>query len=219
LDARFIFVSSQCHGRSSLTSGFDDIFQQLAAGQNMVEVITGAFLLIGLLAIVLSAMSALLSSSLCALRYDVVPLLIAEPPSTGSPVNQIECRIDRPCGAPLASNHLRLRCSVASPSCTGKLPDRSSGSAPALFSRHRRGLGTSDEGASFRFLSSPVTSPWTILILSSSLLLQGNSRNGQKQSAANAITSEREAMIWLPSRVFDRLESHDAELRHRPRLV
>jgi hypothetical protein len=74
-------------GPSSLTSGLDDVFQQLAAGQNMIEVIAGTFLLIGLLAIVLSAMSALLSSSLCALRYDVVPLLIAGPPSTGSPVN------------------------------------------------------------------------------------------------------------------------------------
>ena len=73
-------------GPSSLTSGLDDVFQQLAAGQNLVEVIAGAFLLIGLLAIVLSAMSALLSASLCALRYDVVPLLIAGPPSTGSPV-------------------------------------------------------------------------------------------------------------------------------------
>ena len=74
-------------GPSSLTSGLDDVFQQLAAGQNMIEVIAGAFLLIGLLAIVLSAMSALLSSSLCALRYDVVPLLIAGPPPTGSAVN------------------------------------------------------------------------------------------------------------------------------------
>jgi hypothetical protein len=67
-------------------SGLNDVFQQLAAGQNLLEVIAGAFLLIGLLAIVLSAMSALLSSSLCAIRYDVVPLLIAGPPSTGSPV-------------------------------------------------------------------------------------------------------------------------------------
>ena len=75
-------------GPSSLTSGLDDVFQQLAAGQNMIEVIAGAFLLIGLLAIVLSAMSALLSSSLCALRYDVVPLLIARPPSTGSRCQQ-----------------------------------------------------------------------------------------------------------------------------------
>jgi hypothetical protein len=70
----------------SLTSGLNDVFQQLAAGQNLVEVIAGAFLMIGLLAIVLSAMSALLSASLCALRYDIVPLLIAEPPSTGCPV-------------------------------------------------------------------------------------------------------------------------------------
>jgi hypothetical protein len=74
-------------GPSRLTSGLDGVFQQLAAGQNMIEVIAGAFLLIGLLAIVLSAMSALLSSSLCALRYDVVPLLIARPPPTGSAVN------------------------------------------------------------------------------------------------------------------------------------
>ncbi|MGZ6565724.1 MAG: hypothetical protein ACXVH1_40465, partial [Solirubrobacteraceae bacterium] len=73
-------------GPSSLMSGLDDVFRQLAAGQNLVEVIAGAFMLIGLLAIVLSAMSALLSASLCALRYDVVPLLIAGPPSTGSPV-------------------------------------------------------------------------------------------------------------------------------------
>ena len=73
-------------GRSSRMSGLNDVFQQLAAGQNLLEVIAGAFLLIGLLAIVLSAMSALLSSSLCAIRYDVVPLLIAGPPSTGSPV-------------------------------------------------------------------------------------------------------------------------------------
>ena len=73
-------------GPSSPMSGLDDVFLQLAAGQNLVEVIAGAFMLIGLLAIVLSAMSALLSASLCALRYDVVPLLIAGPPSTGSPV-------------------------------------------------------------------------------------------------------------------------------------
>ena len=73
-------------GPSSLMSGLDDVFRQLAAGQNLVEVIAGAFMLIGLLAIVLSVMSALLSASLCALRYDVVPLLIAGPPSTGSPV-------------------------------------------------------------------------------------------------------------------------------------
>lgn len=73
-------------GRSSQMRGLNDVFQQLAAGQNLLEVIAGAFLLIGLLAIVLSAMSALLSSSLCAIRYDVVPLLIASPPSTGSPV-------------------------------------------------------------------------------------------------------------------------------------
>ncbi|MGZ3330321.1 MAG: hypothetical protein ACXU85_24485, partial [Xanthobacteraceae bacterium] len=73
-------------GPSSLMSGLDDVFRQLAAGQNLVEVIAGAFMLIGLFAIVLSAMSALLSASLCSLRYDVVPLLIAGPPSTGSPV-------------------------------------------------------------------------------------------------------------------------------------
>jgi len=78
----------------SLTSGLNDVFQQLAAGQNLVEVIAGAFMLIGLLAIVLSAMSALLSASLCALRYDVVPLLIAGPPSTGSPVTD-EARVRR----------------------------------------------------------------------------------------------------------------------------
>jgi hypothetical protein len=73
-------------GRSSQMRGLNDVFQQLAAGQNLLEVIAGAFLLIGLLAIVLSAMSALLSSSLCAIRYDVVPLLFAGPPSSGSPV-------------------------------------------------------------------------------------------------------------------------------------
>jgi Na+/proline symporter len=73
-------------GPSSLTSGLDDVFQQLAAGQNLVALIAAAFLLIGLLAIVLSSMSALLSSSLCALRYDIVPLLIARPQSTGSPL-------------------------------------------------------------------------------------------------------------------------------------
>jgi hypothetical protein len=73
-------------GPSSLTSGLNDVFQQLASEHNPLEVIAGAFLLIGLLAIVLSAMSALLSSSLCALRYDVVPLLIGGPQSTGSPV-------------------------------------------------------------------------------------------------------------------------------------
>jgi hypothetical protein len=72
-------------GRPSQMSGLNDIFQQLAAGQNLLEVIAGAFLLIGLLAIVLSAMSALLSASLCAIRYDVVPLLIAGPHTTGSP--------------------------------------------------------------------------------------------------------------------------------------
>jgi hypothetical protein len=81
-------------GPSSLMSGLDDVFRQLAAGQNLVEVIAGAFMLIGLLAIVLSAMSALLSASLCALRYDVVPLLIAGPPSTGSPVTD-EARLRR----------------------------------------------------------------------------------------------------------------------------
>lgn len=81
-------------GPSSLMSGLDDVFRQLAAGQNLVEVIAGAFMLIGLLAIVLSAMSALLSASLCALRYDVVPLLIAGPPSTGSPVTD-EARVRR----------------------------------------------------------------------------------------------------------------------------
>ena len=73
-------------GPSNLTSGLNDVFQQLAAGQNLLEAIAGAFLLIGLLAIVVSAMSALLSSSLCALRYDVMPLLIAGPQLTGSPV-------------------------------------------------------------------------------------------------------------------------------------
>jgi Na+/proline symporter len=73
-------------GPSSLTSGLDNVFQQLAAGQNLVAVIAAAFLLIGLLAIVLSAMSALLSSSLCALRYDIVPRLMAGPQSTGSPL-------------------------------------------------------------------------------------------------------------------------------------
>jgi len=81
-------------GPSSPMSGLDDVFLQLAAGQNLVEVIAGAFMLIGLLAIVLSAMSALLSASLCALRYDVVPLLIAGPPSTGSPVTA-EARLRR----------------------------------------------------------------------------------------------------------------------------
>lgn len=81
-------------GPSSPMSGLDDVFLQLAAGQNLVEVIAGAFMLIGLLAIVLSAMSALLSASLCALRYDVVPLLIAGPPSTGSPVTD-EARLRR----------------------------------------------------------------------------------------------------------------------------
>ena len=81
-------------GPSSLMSGLDDVFRQLAAGQNLVEVIAGAFMLIGLLAIVLSAMSALLSASLCALRYDVVPLLIAGPPSTGSSVTD-EARVRR----------------------------------------------------------------------------------------------------------------------------
>jgi hypothetical protein len=81
-------------GPSSPMSGLDDVFLQLAAGQNLVEVIAGAFMLIGLLAIVLSAMSALLSASLCALRYDVVPLLIAGPPSTGSPVTD-EARVRR----------------------------------------------------------------------------------------------------------------------------
>jgi len=81
-------------GPSSPMSGLDDVFRQLAAGQNLVEVIAGAFMLIGLLAIVLSAMSALLSASLCALRYDVVPLLIAGPPSTGSPVTA-EARLRR----------------------------------------------------------------------------------------------------------------------------
>jgi hypothetical protein len=72
-------------GASSLTGGLDDVFQRLAAGQNLVEVIAGAFLLTGLLAIVMSAMSALLSSSLCALRYDVVPLLIVRAESRGCP--------------------------------------------------------------------------------------------------------------------------------------
>jgi len=81
-------------GPSSPMSGLDDVFLQLAAGQNLVEVIAGAFMLIGLFAIVLSAMSALLSASLCALRYDVVPLLIAGPPSTGSPVTA-EARLRR----------------------------------------------------------------------------------------------------------------------------
>jgi hypothetical protein len=73
-------------GTSSLMSALDDMFQRLAAGQNLVEIVAGALLLIGLLAIVLSAMIALVSSSLCAIRYDVVPLLIAGPPSAGSPV-------------------------------------------------------------------------------------------------------------------------------------
>jgi hypothetical protein len=73
-------------GRSSSARGLDDVFQRLASGQNLVEVAAGAFLLIGLLAIVLSAMSALLSSSLCTLRYDVVPLLTAGAQSTGYPL-------------------------------------------------------------------------------------------------------------------------------------
>ena len=73
-------------GTSSVMSGLGDMFQRLAAGQNLVEIIAGALLLIGLLAIVLSAMSALLSASLCAIRYDVMPLLIAGPPSASPPL-------------------------------------------------------------------------------------------------------------------------------------
>jgi hypothetical protein len=73
-------------GTSSLMSGLGDMFQRLAAGQNLVEIIAGALLLIGLLAIVLSAMSALLSASLCAIRYDVMPLLIPGPPSASRPL-------------------------------------------------------------------------------------------------------------------------------------
>ena len=73
-------------GTSSVMSELGDMFQRLAAGQNLVEIIAGALLLIGLLAIVLSAMSALLSASLCAIRYDVMPLLIPGPPSASPPL-------------------------------------------------------------------------------------------------------------------------------------
>src|SRR6516162_4479181 len=59
----------------------------------------------------------------------------------------------------LRSYQERLRSSVAEPSCTMRLPDRSSGSASSLFSLHRRTRADSSAPIMIR-ASEPPMKPW-----------------------------------------------------------
>jgi hypothetical protein len=73
----------------SAAPGDTDVMQafiaELISQQNEVATTALSLLLVGVLAMALSTMSALFSASLCTFRYDILPILWPEPPSGGGP--------------------------------------------------------------------------------------------------------------------------------------